>query len=76
MASRWGYLQQFLRHPGTIGAVTPSSAALARAMADQIDFRRQIQDPRQATVRTTQIATYSCPSDDMPLTWKASVASQ
>src|SRR5437763_5332249 len=32
---------------------------------EQIDFRRQIQDPRQATVRTTQIATYFCPSDNM-----------
>jgi prepilin-type N-terminal cleavage/methylation domain-containing protein/prepilin-type processing-associated H-X9-DG protein len=40
---------------------------------EQIDFRRQIQDPTQATVRTTRIATYFCPSDDMPLTWKATV---
>jgi prepilin-type N-terminal cleavage/methylation domain-containing protein/prepilin-type processing-associated H-X9-DG protein len=39
---------------------------------DQIDFRRQIQDPSQATIRTTRIATYFCPSDDMPSTWRAS----
>jgi prepilin-type N-terminal cleavage/methylation domain-containing protein/prepilin-type processing-associated H-X9-DG protein len=40
---------------------------------DQIDFRRQIQDSNQATVRTTRIATYLCPSDNMPATWIASV---
>jgi prepilin-type N-terminal cleavage/methylation domain-containing protein/prepilin-type processing-associated H-X9-DG protein len=40
---------------------------------NQIDFRRQIQDSSQATVRTTSIATFTCPSDDMPLTWKATV---
>ncbi|GEM_PF-310887 len=38
MASRWAYLQQFLRAPGAIGAVTPSSQALAAAVADQVDF--------------------------------------
>ena len=38
LASRWTYFQQFLRSPGTIGAVTPSSQALARAMTDQVDF--------------------------------------
>ncbi len=40
---------------------------------DKIDFRRQIQDPTQATTRTARIATYLCPSDDMPSTWTASV---
>ena len=40
---------------------------------DQIDFRREIQDPTQATIRTQSIATFVCPSDDMPLKWTASV---
>jgi prepilin-type N-terminal cleavage/methylation domain-containing protein/prepilin-type processing-associated H-X9-DG protein len=40
---------------------------------DQIDFRRQIQDHSQATIRTTAIASYLCPSDDMPSSWIASV---
>ena len=40
---------------------------------DRIDFRRQIQDSSQATVRTTLIASYLCPSDNMPSTWTASV---
>jgi prepilin-type N-terminal cleavage/methylation domain-containing protein/prepilin-type processing-associated H-X9-DG protein len=40
---------------------------------NQIDFRKQIQDPTQATIRIPLIATYLCPSDDMPSTWTASV---
>jgi len=40
---------------------------------NQIDFRRKIQNPAQATVRTALIATYLCPSDNMPSTWTASV---
>jgi prepilin-type N-terminal cleavage/methylation domain-containing protein/prepilin-type processing-associated H-X9-DG protein len=39
---------------------------------DQIDFSRQIQHPTQATIRTTLIATYLCPSDNMPASWIAS----
>src|SRR5262249_32880084 len=39
---------------------------------DQIDFRRTIQDPGHATTRTTTIATFLCPSDDMPRKWTAS----
>jgi prepilin-type N-terminal cleavage/methylation domain-containing protein/prepilin-type processing-associated H-X9-DG protein len=39
---------------------------------DQIDFRRPIQDPTQSTVRTVPIATFLCPSDNMPLRWTAS----
>ena len=39
----------------------------------QIDFRRQIQDPGQATVRVAAISTFLCPSDNMPLKWTASV---
>ncbi len=40
---------------------------------DQIDFRLKIQDPTQATVRAPLIATYLCPSDNMPSSWTASV---
>jgi prepilin-type N-terminal cleavage/methylation domain-containing protein/prepilin-type processing-associated H-X9-DG protein len=40
---------------------------------DRIDFRRPIQDPTQATVRTVPIGVYLCPSDDMPSRWTASV---
>jgi prepilin-type processing-associated H-X9-DG protein len=40
---------------------------------DQIDFRQQIQNPSQATIRTTTISTYLCPSDNMPSSWSASV---
>jgi prepilin-type N-terminal cleavage/methylation domain-containing protein/prepilin-type processing-associated H-X9-DG protein len=39
---------------------------------DQIDFRQPIQGPTHATTRTTRIATFLCPSDDMPLQWTAS----
>ncbi|MFI5460267.1 MAG: DUF1559 domain-containing protein [Isosphaerales bacterium] len=40
---------------------------------NEIDFRQKIQDPTQATVRTLLIASYLCPSDNMPSTWTASV---
>jgi prepilin-type processing-associated H-X9-DG protein/prepilin-type N-terminal cleavage/methylation domain-containing protein len=40
---------------------------------DRIDFRRRIQDQTQATIRTVPIAVYLCPSDNMPLSWTASV---
>ncbi len=40
---------------------------------NQIDFGRRIQDPTQSTVRTVAIASYLCPSDNMPLSWTASV---
>jgi len=40
---------------------------------NQIDFRRQIQDPTQATIRLALIASYLCPSDNMPSSWRASV---
>ncbi|MFK7696983.1 class I SAM-dependent methyltransferase [Paenibacillus sp. HJGM_3] len=34
------FLRQFLRHPGQIGSVTPSSSYLARAMANAIPWER------------------------------------
>jgi prepilin-type N-terminal cleavage/methylation domain-containing protein/prepilin-type processing-associated H-X9-DG protein len=40
---------------------------------DNIDFRRKIQDPSQATVRIITVASYLCPSDNMPLNWTATV---
>jgi prepilin-type processing-associated H-X9-DG protein len=39
---------------------------------NQIDFRRPIQDSSHATVRTTLISSYVCPSDNMPSQWMAS----
>jgi prepilin-type N-terminal cleavage/methylation domain-containing protein/prepilin-type processing-associated H-X9-DG protein len=42
-------------------------------ISDQINFQRPIQDPTQATIRTARIATYLCPSDNMPATWTATV---
>ena len=36
--THWGFFRQFLRSPGTVGAVAPSSRALAHAMLAPIDF--------------------------------------
>ena len=36
----WGFLRQFARSPRSVGAVLPSSAALADAMLAPVDFRR------------------------------------
>ena len=38
MAHGFKFLWQFLRHPGKVGAVWPSSKRLARAMMDSIDW--------------------------------------
>lgn len=40
MQSATVFLRQFVRSPGTVGAVLPSSAALARAMLAPIDFAK------------------------------------
>lgn len=36
--SRYKLLQQFMEHPGRVGAIAPSSAALARAFVDHADL--------------------------------------
>jgi prepilin-type N-terminal cleavage/methylation domain-containing protein/prepilin-type processing-associated H-X9-DG protein len=39
---------------------------------NQINFAVKLPDPTQATIRTVPIASYLCPSDNMPTTWTAS----
>ncbi|WP_373444033.1 class I SAM-dependent methyltransferase, partial [Sphingobium sp. Z007] len=38
--SQWGmFFRQFVKHPGMIGSVIPSSATLVDRMLDQVDWR-------------------------------------
>jgi prepilin-type processing-associated H-X9-DG protein len=40
---------------------------------NQINFQLKIQDPTHATIRNTVIASHLCPSDEMPLSWTATI---
>lgn len=42
-----------------------------QALFNAVNFVVPIQDPGQLTVRTTTLATFTCPSDQMPRNWTA-----
>lgn len=40
MSDHWTFLKTFLRHPGQVGAIAPSSPGLVSAMTDSFDWDR------------------------------------
>jgi prepilin-type N-terminal cleavage/methylation domain-containing protein/prepilin-type processing-associated H-X9-DG protein len=70
--SKWDQRLEFETGPGW-GWATKILADLEQtALANEIQFDRNIQDPVNATVRLRRISTYLCPSDTMPRSWTTS----